>query len=57
MGRVRDGVGPDGFNEQQIALVARLRDQVLDVVVNLSRRGKIEARYGLVPIAYEGRST
>jgi len=38
-------------------MVRRLRDQVLDVVVNLSRRGKIEARYGTVPIAYEGRSS
>ncbi len=37
------------------AQVARLRDQVLDVIVNLSRRGKIEARYGQSPIAYESR--
>lgn len=37
------------------AQVARLRDQVLDVIVNLSRRGKIEARYGQAPVAYESR--
>lgn len=35
--------------------VKRLRDQVLDVIVNLSRRGKIEARYGQSPVAYESR--
>lgn len=37
------------------AQVGRLRDQVLDVIVNLSRRGKIEARYGQSPVAYESR--
>ena len=37
------------------AQVLRLRDQVLDVVVNLSRRGKIEARYGQSTVAYEIR--
>lgn len=37
------------------AQVRRLRDQVLDVVVNLSRRGKIEARYGQSPVSYESR--
>ena len=37
------------------AQVMRLRDQVLDVIVNLSRRGKIEARYGQSPVAYEMR--
>jgi hypothetical protein len=38
------------------AQLVRLRDAVLDVVVNLSRRGKIEARYGQVRIAYQGRA-
>jgi hypothetical protein len=28
---------------------------MLDVVANLSRRGKIDARYGQSPIAYEAR--
>ena len=37
------------------AQVMRLRDQVLDVIANLSRRGKIEARYGQSPVAYEMR--
>lgn len=37
------------------AQVHRLRDHLLDVVVNLSRRGKIDARYGQAPIAYEAR--
>lgn len=35
--------------------LARLRDQSLDVVVNLSRRGKIDARFGQRPTAYEAR--
>jgi flagellar motor switch protein FliG len=33
----------------------RLRDQILDVTVNLSRRGKIDGRYGQRPTVYEGR--
>lgn len=37
------------------AQVRRLRDQVLDVVANLSRRGKIGARYGQCPMGYETR--
>lgn len=35
--------------------VRRLRDQTLDVVVNLSRRGKIDGRYGQRPTTYEAR--
>ncbi len=49
LARVRDEELDDGQ-------VRRLRDQVLDVLVNLSRRGKIEARYGQRPVKYEGRS-
>lgn len=37
------------------AQVRRLRDDVLDVVANLSRRGKIGERYGQGPVAYEMR--
>jgi flagellar motor switch protein FliG len=48
LGRVREEALDD-------AQVRRLRDQVLDVVANLSRRGKIEARYGQSPVAYEAR--
>jgi len=33
----------------------RLRDQILTALVNLSRRGKIDARYGAVPTRYETR--
>ena len=33
--------------------VMRLRDQVLRVVINLSRRGKIDARYGQAQINFE----
>lgn len=35
--------------------ILRLRDQILDEIVDLSRRGKIEARYGQSPLAYEAR--
>ncbi|MCC7110915.1 MAG: hypothetical protein IT382_16600 [Deltaproteobacteria bacterium] len=35
--------------------VRRLRDAMLDVVANLSRRGKIDSRYGQAPMAYEAR--
>jgi hypothetical protein len=35
------------------AQVMRLRDQVLRVVVNLSRRGKIDARYGQAQVGFE----
>jgi flagellar motor switch protein FliG len=45
-------VGEEALEDLQ---VRRLRDQVLDVVANLSRRGKIEARYGQSQVAYEAR--
>lgn len=48
LARVREG-GLDGLQAR------RLRDQMLDVVVNLARRGKIDARYGQSPVAYEAR--
>ena len=35
--------------------ILRLRDQILVVLVNLSRRGKIDARYGAVEAAFESR--
>ncbi len=41
-----------GVDEAQ---VRRLRDQILDVLVNLSRRGKIDPRYGGVPSRFETR--
>jgi hypothetical protein len=41
-----------GLDEAQ---VRRLRDQIVDVVINLSRRGKIDARYGAVPARFETR--
>lgn len=37
------------------ALTRRLRDQILDVLVNLSRRGKIDQRFGAVPTQFETR--
>jgi hypothetical protein len=37
------------------AQLRRLRDQILDVVVNLSRRGKIDARFGAIPPRFETR--
>jgi hypothetical protein len=40
------------LDEQQ---VRRLRDQILDVLVNLSRRGKIDQRYGAVTTRFETR--
>jgi flagellar motor switch protein FliG len=46
-------VRENGLDEAQ---VHRLRDQVIDVVVNLSRRGKIEARYGQAAVKYEART-
>ncbi|MCC7108872.1 MAG: hypothetical protein IT382_06265, partial [Deltaproteobacteria bacterium] len=48
LARVRD----QSLDEQQ---VMRLRDQVIDVMANLSRRGKIDARFGQTEIAYEAR--
>jgi hypothetical protein len=45
-------VQAQGLDEQQ---VRRLRDQVIDVMANLSRRGKIDARFGQTEIAYEAR--
>lgn len=51
LGRARD-------REDTGALqVPRLRDSILDVVVDLSRRGKIDARYGQCPVRYEGRAS
>lgn len=35
--------------------VRRLRDQILDEVVDLARRGKIDARYAQSPVEYEAR--
>jgi flagellar motor switch protein FliG len=35
----------------------RLRDHVLDEIVDLSRRGKIDARYGQSPLTYEARAS
>jgi len=35
--------------------VRRLRDQILEGLVNLSRRGKIDQRFGEVPTQYEAR--
>jgi hypothetical protein len=40
------------LDEQQLR---RLRDQILDGVVNLSRRGKIDQRFGAVPARFETR--
>ena len=37
------------------AVQAALRDQTLDVLVDLSRRGKIDARYATAPTVYETR--
>ncbi len=37
------------------AQVRRLRDQILDGLVNLSRRGKIDQRFGAVPTQFETR--
>ncbi len=34
---------------------ARLRDHILDVIINLSQRGKIDARYAAVPPRFELR--
>lgn len=36
-------------------MTRRLRDQILDVLVNLSRRGKIDQRFGAVPTQFETR--
>lgn len=47
-----DRVRERGLDDAQ---VRRLRDQILDVLVNLSRRGKIDARYGSVPTRFETR--
>ncbi len=48
----------DRVREREIdeSQVRRLRDHMLDVVANLSRRGKIDGRYGQAPIAYEERA-
>ena len=35
--------------------VRRLRDQILESLLNLSRRGKIDARYGAVSARFETR--
>ena len=35
--------------------ILRLRDQILTALVNLSRRGKVDARYGAVDTRYEAR--
>ncbi len=40
-------------DEQQ---VRRLRDQIVDMLANLSRRGKIDQRFGAVPARFEVRS-
>ncbi|MDP2345960.1 MAG: hypothetical protein Q8O67_33780 [Deltaproteobacteria bacterium] len=48
--RVRERA-PD---EQQ---VRRLRDQIVDVLANLSRRGKIDQRFGAVPARFEVRAS
>jgi hypothetical protein len=47
----------DRVRERQLdePQVRRLRDQILDVLVNMSRRGKIDARYGAVPARFETR--
>jgi flagellar motor switch protein FliG len=47
----------DRVKEREIeeAQVRRLRDQILDVLVNLSRRGKIDQRFGAVPTQFETR--
>jgi hypothetical protein len=37
------------------AQVRRLRDQVLKVLVNLSRRGKIDGRFGQAEVGWEAR--
>lgn len=37
------------------AQARRLRDQILEVLINLSRRGKIDQRFGAVPAQYETR--
>jgi flagellar motor switch protein FliG len=52
LGEYLDRARELGLDETQ---VRRLRDQLLDVVVNLSRRGKIEARYGQTTVTYEAR--
>jgi hypothetical protein len=48
----------DRVRERQLddAQVRRLRDQIVDVVVNMSRRGKIDARFGAVPARFETRT-
>lgn len=46
--RVRD-------QELEHEQILRLRDQVLDVMANLSRRGKIDGRFGQAAPAYEAR--
>ncbi|MFZ9886271.1 MAG: hypothetical protein ACO3JL_02110 [Myxococcota bacterium] len=51
LGRARErGDGTD-------AQLVRLRDSILDVVVDLARRGKIDARYGQCPVRYESKTT
>jgi flagellar motor switch protein FliG len=45
--RSRESISPEQL--------VRLRDFVLDDVVDLSKRGKIDGRYGHSPVAYEGR--
>jgi hypothetical protein len=47
-----DRVRERGLDEAQ---VRRLRDQIVDVVVNLARRGKIDARFAAVPTRFETR--
>jgi hypothetical protein len=47
-----DRVRERGLDESQ---VRRLRDQIVDVLVNMSRRGKIDPRYGAVPTHFETR--
>jgi len=47
-----DRVRERGLDDGQ---VRRLRDQIVDVVINLSRRGKIDARFGGVPARFETR--
>jgi hypothetical protein len=41
--------------EREEQQVLRLRDHVLQAVVNLSRRGKLDSRYGAVPTRFEVR--
>ena len=49
-----DRVRERGLDEQQ---TRRLRDQIVDVLTNLARRGKIDQRFGAVPARFEVRGT